>query len=339
MNKILIAIAVLTISLAGQSQMFMHASIKKNAAPTKVDIVFKPTYDNTAGEYLFYLQFAVSIPAAFPGAGTMTASALSVNNFTGVAPFVTVPAYTEDFLTPSTADDERVFGWFFGANSPPLTWANGVSFTGVEVTFSSSIAATEVKILDLGNNSNGGGNLNTYYSIFSSPNGDLTDYPSMFFAIPGSSVLGTYPSGDQWAQTSSLINDNAPGAILLTVGAGCTGSPYTNVDATQSTGEPFAACKGTAGYKTVWYKFIAPASGNVRISTDFSGGTMGSDSRLALFSTDDVNNYAAFTGLACDDDNGSVVPGKSVLFETGLTPIPQCSGKRIFLTFISSCKN
>ena len=47
---------------------------------------------------------------------------------------------------------------------------------------------------------------------------------------------------------------------------------------------------------------------------------MGSDSRLALFSTEDVNNYATFSNRACDDDNGSVVPARSVLYATGLTP-------------------
>ena len=105
----------------------------------------------------------------------------------------------------------------------------------------------------------------------------------------------------------------------MTLGSGCSGSPYTNAAASQSTGEPFAACQGTAGYKTVWFKFVAPASGNVRISTDYSGGTMGSDSRVALFSAEDVNNYATFSNLACDDDNGAVVGAKSILYATGLT--------------------
>ena len=131
MKKYLIALIVLTISLAGQSQMFMQASIQKNALPTKVDLVFKPSYTNTPGEFLFYLQFAVSIPASFPGAGTMTATIATVNNFTGVnaGSFTTVTPYTEGFGTPSPADDEQVFGWFFGANSAPLTWTANTFFT------------------------------------------------------------------------------------------------------------------------------------------------------------------------------------------------------------------
>ena len=92
-----------------------------------------------------------------------------------------------------------------------------------------------------------------------------------------------------------------------------------NSNATQSAGEPFAACKGTAGYHTVWYKFIAPVSGNIRVSTDFAGGTMGTDSRLALFAATNVNDYTTFSPVACDDDNGVTVADRSILFATGLT--------------------
>ena len=123
---------------------------------------------------------------------------------------------------------------------------------------------------------------------------------------------------DEFIGIGPPVNDDAPGAILVTVGAGCSGSPFTNLGATQSSSEPFAACKGTAGYKTVWYKFTAPVTRNVKISTDFSGGTMGTDSRIALFSATDVNNYATFTGIACDDDNGVIVTDKSILYATGL---------------------
>ncbi len=115
---------------------------------------------------------------------------------------------------------------------------------------------------------------------------------------------------------SCLANDDATGAITLTVGGGCLGTPYTNLGASQSGGEPFPSCQGTAGYKTVWYKFTAPASGNVKISTDYAGGTMGADSRVALFSTTD---FVTFTNLGCDDDNGITVGSRSILYYTGLT--------------------
>ncbi len=118
--------------------------------------------------------------------------------------------------------------------------------------------------------------------------------------------------------TPPPANDDAPGAVSLTVGSGCAGNPFTNANATQSALEPFAACKGSAGFRTVWYSFSAPSSGAVKISNDFSGGTMG-DSRMALFTTTDVNDYSRFTNIACDDDNGATVGLRSILYATGLT--------------------
>ncbi len=113
-------------------------------------------------------------------------------------------------------------------------------------------------------------------------------------------------------------NDNATGAISLNINAGCTGFPFSNICGTQNTGEPFASCSGTAGYKTTWFKFIAPASGAVRISNDHSGGLMGADSRIVLYSATNVSDYASFVSIACDDDNGVNVPTRSILYATGL---------------------
>jgi hypothetical protein len=115
-----------------------------------------------------------------------------------------------------------------------------------------------------------------------------------------------------------ITNDEAPGAILLTVGGGCTGNPYDNTGATQSTSEPFPNCKGTSGYAGMWYKFVAPASGSVKVSCDGSG-TLG-DSRMALFSTTNANDYGTFNILSCDDDNGVTAGSRSLFYTTGLTP-------------------
>ena len=120
---------------------------------------------------------------------------------------------------------------------------------------------------------------------------------------------------------TSPANDNAPGAILLTVGAGCTGAPYTIVNATLSAGEPYPSCSGT-GQSPVWFKFMAPASGAVRVSTDLGSGQTFTDSKVALFSATDPANYTTFSIISCDDDGGSQVGlgFLSVLYATGLTP-------------------
>lgn len=120
--------------------------------------------------------------------------------------------------------------------------------------------------------------------------------------------------------TTLLANDIPSGAFLLTVDAGCTGNPYTNVNATQSTGEPFAGCRQTNGFHSVWFKFVAPSSGMVRVTNDYAGTTTLGNTRIAVFSTTDSSDFSAFTILACDDNNSVVLTGKSLLYINGLIP-------------------
>ncbi|MBL7738291.1 MAG: fibronectin type III domain-containing protein [Chitinophagaceae bacterium] len=134
-------------------------------------------------------------------------------------------------------------------------------------------------------------------------------------------------SGDRSAWTALpsfntlLINDDAPGSIALPVNAGCTGAVYTNVTATAGAGEVFPSCSGTI-QAPVWFKFVAPGSGAVRISTDMGAGNTFTDSKVGLFSAANVNDYATFNILSCDDDGGSALGAglMSVLYATGLIP-------------------
>lgn len=116
------------------------------------------------------------------------------------------------------------------------------------------------------------------------------------------------------------VNDDATGAISITLGAGCaTGNIYTNVAATQSAGEPYASCYQSAGIHTVWFKFIAPPSGIIKASTDYTGGTL-SDTHIALFSASNPAAYGTFSIISCDDDNGNTNGTlKSILYASGLT--------------------
>lgn len=122
---------------------------------------------------------------------------------------------------------------------------------------------------------------------------------------------------------SSILttNDNAPGATSLTVGAPCTGALYSNENATQTAGEPTGSCSSLTGYATVWFKFVAPSGGAVRISTATGTGNTLTNSRVALFAAQDVNNYSTFNIISCDEDGGSGAFGEmSVLYATGLIP-------------------
>jgi hypothetical protein len=128
-----------------------------------------------------------------------------------------------------------------------------------------------------------------------------------------------YSLWSSYAFATAAINNDPWNAIPITVGATCTGNPYTTIGGSQDAAEPWPSCAGTGGYYSVWYSFVAPASGAVKISNDFAGGTLG-DPRLALYSTSNVNSYASYTILACDDDNGVTVGTNSILYATGLTP-------------------
>lgn len=118
--------------------------------------------------------------------------------------------------------------------------------------------------------------------------------------------------------TTLLLNDDASGAVTVTLGAGCTGNPYSNIGATKGATEPFPSCKGANGFAGVWFKFIAPASGAVRVSCDGTGATIG-NTKMALYSALDANDYTSFTIISCDDDNGVLAANKSLFYTAGLT--------------------
>lgn len=118
-------------------------------------------------------------------------------------------------------------------------------------------------------------------------------------------------------------NDDAVGAVSLIAGAGCTGAVFTNETATQSPGEPTGSCSSTMGYATVWYKFIAPPGGAVRISTATGSDNTLTNTRVALFQVTNPADYSNgnFQIIACDEDGGSGAFGNmSVLYATGLVP-------------------
>ncbi len=125
--------------------------------------------------------------------------------------------------------------------------------------------------------------------------------------------------------TTVNSNDSASAALLLTVNGGCNTAQFSNFTAGHIDSlngqpyEPTGTSNSTIGHRTVYFKFRAPAGGAVRLSTDYAGGTL-TDTRLALFSATDSSNYATFSEITCDEDNGVVESNNSILYATGLTP-------------------
>ncbi len=104
-------------------------------------------------------------------------------------------------------------------------------------------------------------------------------------------------------------NDDCAGAILLTVGTTCNFSPFTNAQATGSTGVPAPNCANYAG-GDVWFKAVVPANGTMEISTLQGVVT---DGGLALY----TGTCGNLTQIACDDD-GSGAGLMPYILQTGL---------------------
>ncbi len=117
----------------------------------------------------------------------------------------------------------------------------------------------------------------------------------------------------------------------------CTGNIYSNAEATfnyvDSLGiepNPDEKVDGTdelsgrwltSADATVWFKFKAPPSGSVIVSTESlpQGGNF--DTQLALYETSDSSNYKQFNLIVSDDDNGDLGLGYNSIFSySGLTP-------------------
>ncbi|MFN4253893.1 MAG: MopE-related protein [Saprospiraceae bacterium] len=85
-------------------------------------------------------------------------------------------------------------------------------------------------------------------------------------------------------------NDNVCDAIELGVDSVCSGYQYSNYAATGQPGEPLD-CYGVP--QTVWFEFVAPATGAVRIFT--SGVSLST----AVFAASDCADFGTFTQVAC----------------------------------------
>ncbi|MEH6536257.1 MAG: T9SS type A sorting domain-containing protein [Psychroserpens sp.] len=108
-------------------------------------------------------------------------------------------------------------------------------------------------------------------------------------------------------------NDNACAAIPLNIGDASSGAFYTNVAATIEAGEVPGGCYfGTpSASETVWFSFVAPATGEVLIQTEeLAGDGSLNDTQITLFT---VANCADLTTgvveVACDEDDDADVVG------------------------------
>ncbi|NHM03822.1 T9SS-dependent choice-of-anchor J family protein [Flavobacterium celericrescens] len=122
--------------------------------------------------------------------------------------------------------------------------------------------------------------------------------------------------------TCPAANDDLCNAIPVTVNATSTGTAYGNVGATAQTNEPVPGCFSDNINGSVWFTFVAPASGEVNITTDISGATL-TDTEIAVYAATGVTCSDLTTlgaALGCDQDSGTTIIYNSFLNLAGLTP-------------------
>jgi hypothetical protein len=106
-------------------------------------------------------------------------------------------------------------------------------------------------------------------------------------------------------------NDDACNAIALTMDTSTNGGFYDNTGASIETNELGGSCwfQSDPASESLWFTFIAPPSGQVRISTKLGSGATLEDTQLALYSTTDCSDQTMFTQLACDEDDDNDILG------------------------------
>lgn len=142
--------------------------------------------------------------------------------------------------------------------------------------------------------------------------------------IHGSDSICDIPVGN-FTYACPPVNDMVCQAMALTVDATSSGDAYSLAAATGETGEPFGTCFSGGVNGSVWFTFVAPESGEVRVTTDIAGGTC-EDTEIAVYAADGVDcgdMSSLGTAIACSQDDGTVVDYNSILNFTGanaLTP-------------------
>ncbi|MBL7951697.1 MAG: hypothetical protein JNM62_08250 [Flavobacteriales bacterium] len=110
------------------------------------------------------------------------------------------------------------------------------------------------------------------------------------------------------------LNDDRCSATPLTVGTSCTNSTGTNAGATATSGVGAPSCSNYAG-GDVWFRFTAPASGQVTITSSTVSGSSLTDGGMAVYSASACGS--TFTEVGCNDDTPtSYMPALSL---SGLT--------------------
>ncbi|MEM7656807.1 MAG: hypothetical protein AAF399_11810, partial [Bacteroidota bacterium] len=109
---------------------------------------------------------------------------------------------------------------------------------------------------------------------------------------------------------SQPLNDDLCNVIQLTVDVSCGGIPNGDItDATSEPNEPGNSCIAIPPINSVWFGFVAPASGLVDISADIPvvGGTLQAAEMTLFQLVGPCTDLSFLQEVACDRNGGTVV--------------------------------
>jgi len=125
------------------------------------------------------------------------------------------------------------------------------------------------------------------------------------------------------------FNNSACNATLLSIDQNCNGYEYTNEFADDQVDEPDCS---TGADQTVWFKFVAPPSGQVQVLVKENTIQV---SRMGVFAVTDCSNFATFSELACEFSDippFDVIPG-----DTYYIQVSDLSGSGSFCIQVLDC--
>ncbi|MEZ4918436.1 MAG: T9SS type A sorting domain-containing protein [Saprospiraceae bacterium] len=232
--------------------------------------------------------------------------------------------------------------WELNCTSPPFPTY------GRELVFTFTAPVTRTYLLDVA--ASGSNGLATYFYKEASLGCDADNWECIgdFNTAGGTEAFGPLIAGKTYfilvdnnspfssaVQTFKIVgcgpvNDEAAGAIELTLNTPCAGNIHSNLGAGYLLGEPdpdTSSVDGLAGRwldpaeKTVWFKFQAPFSGSITLTSDSYPQGSNFDTQIALYEASDPFDYATFVYIESDEDNGVINNGfNAVLYYTGLYP-------------------
>lgn len=198
-----------------------------------------------------------------------------------------------------------------------------------------------------------GGYVSYFFKAASSGCNDADWHCIDDFNNPGSTTLPAVPGGTLTAgqlyyilcdpQSTGVVNhtfkisecgpppnDSPLNAIPITVNTPCEDNVYSNIGSGIDPGEPDPDVDDTDGLvgrwqdaadETVWFTFVAPATGTVTIFTNPQSAFLpNDDTQVALYSVGDPADYGTYKLLVSDEDNGTAYLGfNSVVSYTGLS--------------------